>query len=83
MDFLEIQQPATMEQRKALAQKACDELKIATTVVVDDMDNSVREAYGYLPNSEYIIDRGGTIVHKEVWAEPAAWPEILRRLWEP
>lgn len=72
-----------MEQRKELAQKACDELKIATTMVIDDLDNSVREAYGYLPNSAYIIKKGGVIVHKEVWAEPAGWPEVLRRLLEP
>jgi hypothetical protein len=72
-----------MEQRKELAQKACDELKIATTMVIDDLDNSVREAYGYLPNSAYIIEKGGVIVHKEVWAEPAGWPEVLRRLLEP
>jgi hypothetical protein len=72
-----------MEQRKELARKACDELKIATTMVIDDLDNSVREAYGYLPNSAYIIEKGGVIAHKEVWAEPAGWPEILRSLLEP
>jgi hypothetical protein len=69
-----------MEERKELAEKACDELKIATTVVLDDMENSVREAYGRLPNSAYIIDRGGAIVYKEAWAQPGGWPEVLRGL---
>ncbi len=78
--FRDVEQPETMEERKELAEKACDELKIATTVVLDDMENSVREAYGRLPNSAYIIDRGGAIVYKEAWARPSGWPEVLRGL---
>ena len=78
--FRDVEQPEMMEERKELAEKACDELKIATTVVLDDMENSVREAYGSLPNSAYIIDRGGAIVYKEAWARPGGWPEVLRGL---
>ena len=80
MRFEDIEQPETFEEREVLAEKTCDELHIATTVVIDDMDNSVRHAYGELPNSAYIIDKGGMIVHKEAWAGPAGWPEILRGL---
>lgn len=80
MRFEGIEQPTTFEEREALAEKTCDELHIATTVVIDDMDNSVRRAYGELPNSAYIIDKGGKIVHKEAWARPADWTEILRGL---
>lgn len=82
MMFSEIEQPETYEQRKALAEKTCDELHIATTVVIDDMEDSVRAAYGLLPNSAYIIDKGGVIVHKEAWARPDGWPDILRGLLE-
>lgn len=78
--FKDVEQPESMEARIELAKKACSELKIATTVVVDDMENSVRQAYGRLPNSAYVIDTGGTIVHKEAWAQPEGWPEILRGL---
>ena len=78
--FEEVEQPTTMEARQELAEKACDELKIATTVVIDDMENSVRVLYGELPNSAYIIDRGGLIAYKEAWAKPDDWPEILRGL---
>ena len=80
--FEDVEQPATMEERKILAQKACDELKIATTVVIDDMENTVRQAYGGLPNSAYIIDKGGSIFFKEAWANPDGWPDILRGLLE-
>jgi len=82
MRFIEIEQPERYEERKALAEKACDELHIATTVVIDDMENTVRQAYGGLPNSAYIIDKGGSIVHKEAWAQPDGWPAILRGILE-
>ena len=80
--FADVEQPETAEERKELALKTCDELHIATKVVLDDMANTVRKAYGGLPNSAYIIDRGGTIIHKEPWAKPSEWPEILRGLIE-
>ena len=80
MRFSDVKQPETMEERHELAAKTCDELHIATTVVIDDMENSVRQAYGRLPNSAYILDKGGTIVHKEAWARPDGWPDILREL---
>jgi hypothetical protein len=82
MMFSEIEQPETYEKRKELAQRTCDELEVATTIVIDDMENTVRRAYGRLPNSAYIIDKGGEIVHKEAWAAPAGWSEILRGLLE-
>jgi hypothetical protein len=82
MEFEDIEQPETMQERRVLARMACDELKIATTVVIDDMDNSVRTMYGHLPNSAYIIAKGGEIMHKEVWAQPADWPDMLRGIIE-
>lgn len=78
--FADVEQPETYEQRKALAERACNELKVATTVVVDDMVNTVRRAYGRLPNSAFIIARGGEVVHKEAWATPEGWSDILREL---
>ena len=82
MRFSDIEQPVTAEERQHLAQRACDDLKVASLIVIDDMENTVRRAYGELPNSTYIIDRGGRIVHKEAWADPTGWPEILRPLLE-
>lgn len=78
--FKDVDQPVTAEERKALAEKACKELTISSTLVIDTMANAVRKAYGELPNSAYIIDRGGVIVHKEAWAKPDAWPDLLEKL---
>jgi hypothetical protein len=79
-DFSEIEQPQTYEERHRLARMTCDELNPTTTIVIDDMENTVREAYGGLPNSAFIIDRGGEVVHKENWASIEGWAEILDNL---
>ncbi|MFC1500721.1 deiodinase-like protein [Candidatus Zixiibacteriota bacterium] len=80
MQFASITQPETYDERLNLAQKACEELSVATTIVIDGMDNAVRIAYGGLPNSAYIIDGEGRIVHKEGWAAPDGWDEHLDKL---
>ncbi|MFH1574855.1 MAG: hypothetical protein ABIG68_12790 [Acidobacteriota bacterium] len=71
---------ATYSERRNLAQRTCDEVHVATTIVIDEMDNAVRNAYGRLPNSAYITDSGGKIVFKEAWAKPAGWGDILEKV---
>jgi len=80
MNFQEINQPVTMEERLALASRCEPELGVERTIVVDKLDNAVREAYGGLPNSVYIIQQGGEIVFKEPWSKGDAWPEVLDRI---
>jgi len=80
LDFSEVEQPETFEARLELAKKSCTELKIATKVVIDDMDDSVRTAYGKRPNSAYFISKGGKIFKKESWAHPDKWDPILAKL---
>ena len=78
--FEEIEQPEAYEERVELAKKTCEELSIATLVVIDEMDNAVREAYGGLPNSAYVIDKGGKVLHKEPWARPDNWMPLFEEL---
>jgi len=80
MRFQDIDQPVTMEERLVLAGRCRTELGVERTIVLDKMDNAVREAYGGLPNSAYIIDTNGEIVFKEAWGKADAWPEVLDRL---
>ena len=78
--FVDIEQPESFDARKELASKSCEELNIATLVVIDDMDNTVRKAYGELPNSAYMIQKGGGIFYKEAWARPDEWGPHLEKL---
>ena len=80
LDFEKIKQPEAYEERVALAHKSCEELKIATLIVIDDMDDTVRKAYGELPNSAYFIEKGGKIYHKEAWARPGEWGSLLEKM---
>ena len=79
-DFSEIEQPKSYEARLELAKRSCDELKIATKVVIDDMEDTVRKAYGELPNSAYFISKGGKIFKKEAWARPDKWGPVVSDL---
>lgn len=74
------EQLETYDQRKHLAQRTCENLHPATTIVIDEMDNKVREAYGRLTNSAYIIGKDGKVVYKESWANIEGWGEILDKL---
>ena len=80
LDFSEVEQPDEYGERLVLAEKSCQELSIATLVVIDEMDDAVRRAYGGLPNSAYIINTGGEIFHKESWARPGEWGPILEKM---
>lgn len=77
MDFQDIDQPVEMDERRELASRCRSELGVERTIVVDNMDNAVREAYGGLPNSAYIIRPGGEIVLKEAWGQADGWPAVL------
>ncbi len=78
--FMAIEQPRTMSQRSELARRVREELDIETTIVLDDMMNSTRRAYGARFNEAFIVDRDGRIVHKERWANPREWRPVLEGL---
>jgi len=80
LNFEEIEQPEQYEARQELAERTCDELSIATLVVIDEMDNRVRQAYGGLPNSAFMIGKGGEVLYKETWARPDEWGPLLDKL---
>ena len=80
LTFKEIEQPDEYGARLELAKKSCEELSIATLVVIDGMDNAVREAYGGLPNSAYVIDKGGEVLYKEGWSRPDEWGSLFEKL---
>ncbi len=67
---IEVDQPAALEQRRELARKAKEMLKISIPVALDTMDNSAATAYGGFPNAAVIISRDGAIAARQNWTDP-------------
>lgn len=42
---------------------------IKTTVLVDDLEGSVHQAYGEMPNMVYIIGKDGRIAYRSMWTD--------------
>ena len=78
--FKDIKQPEKYEERALLAKRTCEEVHVATTIVIDEMNNAVHTAYGGFPNSAYIIGKGGKIRFREPWAKPEGWGKILDKI---
>ena len=83
IQFRDIAQPSTYEQRQELARRACTDLGLSTTIVIDEMDDAVRGRYGSAPNSAFIIDMSGRIVYRNDWSIPEDWRPVLERLLGP
>lgn len=71
-----IPQPRTSEEKHAHARALRDHHGVAFEVAVDDIDGGLHRALGPKPNSAYLIDPDGTIVHRAHWANDEA---ALRR----
>ncbi len=80
LQFKEIDQPTEFQERVELARRSRSDLQITATIVIDEMDDAVRRAYGMAPNSAFIIDTSGRIVYRNDWAIPAEWRPVLERL---
>lgn len=79
-NYENIEQPETMDERKVLARKTCDEDHLVMPFLIDEMDNGVRATYGDLPNSAVIIGKDGIILEKHGWADPEKIDETLTQL---
>jgi hypothetical protein len=66
--FRDVDEPATFEQRVALAKRFRAEVPGKIRVLIDTIDNRTATAYGGLPNSAYVIARGGKVTTKLGWA---------------
>ena len=48
-------------------------------IVVDDLEGSVHQAMGGLPNQFYVISPSGKVMMRGDWAKPSAIAELLRK----
>jgi len=58
---ISVKEPTTTPERQQLADRACKELKLTWPCLVDDMKNSVNQAYAAWPTRLYIVDPDGRI----------------------
>lgn len=73
-----LRQPKTYRQRQRLAAMGRNALGLEVPMLVDEMDNRVREAYGSAPNAAYLIGRDGRVVARHGWFYPPAMERSLQ-----
>jgi hypothetical protein len=63
-------QPATQDEREAVADACVLHLNLSIPTLIDDMSNTVDQAYAALPDRLYLIGADGRIVYKSA---PGPW----------
>lgn len=79
-----VNQPKTMEERMAVANRCIADLGFSFTVLLDSMDDDVSTTYAAQPERLYIVDKRGRIVYKSEKGpegfNPQKMAETLARL---
>lgn len=63
-------QPDSLEWRQEYVRLANAEMQSELAWIIDDMENTMQQTYGRMPNSEFIIDSDGTLLASKEWADP-------------
>ena len=64
------EQPKTTDEREAVAEACVLQLELSIPTLIDEMTNTVDQAYAALPDRLYLIDAEGRIAYK---SEPGPW----------
>jgi hypothetical protein len=64
-----VEQPQTLDQRKALARQAKNLLKINLPIALDNMENETATAYDGFTTAAVIVGRDGTILARRNWTD--------------
>jgi hypothetical protein len=67
----------SMEQKLAHARAFRDTFGIARPILVDDLEGTGHRRYGTLPNMTYLIGRGGKVLFRADWTDPATIRHVL------
>lgn len=60
---VKIMEHTTIEERTAVAKNASEELELKIPLLIDDMENSIAEAYSAHPDRLFILDADGKIAY--------------------
>lgn len=72
-------QPALESERRELTSTARQALRMQTTILVDDMENSTWKAYGGAPNAAYLIGRDRIVKLRQGWLDPEELKKAITR----
>lgn len=69
----------SMEVKRHHAQALRDVVGVRRPILIDGLDGPAHKAYGELPNMTWIFGRGGLILYKSAWTDPADVEDSLKR----
>lgn len=69
-DGVTIQQPRDADERKAVAERAKQAMKLTTPILLDRMDDQTAKNYGAFPNGAVVVGRDGNIAYRQKWFDP-------------
>ncbi len=75
-----VEQPSTLSEREAVAQRSHEKLNLSRQMVVDTMNDSVWSAYGSAASPAFVLDAGGIVVLRQPWVSPKEIRASLDRL---
>lgn len=76
--FLDIDDPETYEERRALASRLVAEAEVPFPVLVDEVPREVSAEYGGAPNMVYLVDPEGRIAYRALWTDAEELERVLR-----
>jgi hypothetical protein len=70
---------SSMEGKRENAKALRSVIGIKRQVLLDTLEGDAHRAYGQLPNMTWILGRGGLILYKSAWTDPADVEDSLSR----
>lgn len=68
-----------MEVKRHHARALREVVGVRRQILVDALDGPAHKGYGELPNMTWIFGRGGLILYKSAWTDPADVEDTLKR----
>ena len=59
-----VEDPLTLAERHALAQRCTEEMRLPFPLLVDGMDDAVEAAWAAWPERLYLVDADGTVIYR-------------------
>lgn len=70
---------SSIEEKRAAAQSVRSDYEEKRTIIVDDLEGSIHQILGGLPNQFYVISPTGKVMLRGDWSKPPVIAELLRK----